>query len=173
MYKSETLVNSLLRLGLQLGYHDNLRHTLYHLTGVYAPEDIEHTEVSEWLSICIQAKLSNISAISTTHSTLASDRALKISVPDSMRLSLSPSISVTLERDTDAIVCCIILQNMLKVPDIVSAQEIYQQTLTTLPNKLVDKYGHAYYDFTIRQILPWEQRHLKHLWRAWGHVHFV
>lgn len=167
------LMISLLNLGLQLGYHDNLRHTLYHLTGMYAPEDINHESMAAWLKTCIITKLNNISAVCSTHSTLASDRERKLSVVDSMRLSLSASISVTLERDTNAILCCQIVLKMIEVSDIVSAHHAYCEALDQVPNMLIDKNGIAYYDFTIRNIINWETRYLKHIWRAWGHRHII
>lgn len=167
--RQDNIRRAMLLIGEQLGYHSNLRHTLYCLTNMFAPEDITPRKVSDWLTVCIQAKISNMEKLAAIFSTLSSDRSLKLPWDSASRLAVNPCASQTMDRDTEAITCCYILKAVIEESTIQEAYQVYLNCFESLPNKII--YNETViYDYTIRDIPKWESRHLKYIWRVWGHV---
>lgn len=162
---------SLLSLGEQLGYHSNLSHNLFLLTCTMPPNNLRPGDVKEWLTVCTKSKRQNIQTIVTSFAMLSSDRGNKIPWSSTLGLSMSPSISITLERDTTALICCQVLSAVLDQPNLEEAKNSYLSAIRTLPNK-VKIQGRTVFDYTLHDIVRWESRFLKPLWRVWGHVNF-
>lgn len=171
VWKDKQICKALLSLGEQLGYHSNLSHNLFIMTGTIPPSDITPSQVLDWLRICHRSKEQNIQTVASSFAMLSSDRSSKIPWSSTLSMSMSPSISSTLERDTTSLICCKILKEVLACKNIDAAYVAYKQALKNLPNKVVVR-RQPVYDYTLRDLQMWEDRFLKPLWRIWGHVHF-